>query len=183
MDSFCEDEFVGSAPQTKQIVVRSAELTDIPDIIELAAQLATHSMSPFRRPGTELVVEGRREDLQSLYQMWWSNDMGIFVARNEDGALLGHVLVKIGQKEFLTGEEQAWIYDISVVPECWGTGLSRRLMERAEQFAAENGMGYLGLTVTCANARAQKFYVNMGYQDERVQMVKILSPVIPEEIL
>lgn len=171
-----------AAEDDGEIVVRSAEMGDIGDVIELAAEMAIHSMSPFRRPGTELIIADRREDLQSLYQTWWDPDTGIFVARSSSGRLLGHVLVKVGCKEFLTGEDQAWIFDLAVAPDHWGTGLAKRLMEAAEEFAAERGMGYLGLTVTCANMRAAKFYANMGYQDERVQMVKILNPIIPEEI-
>lgn len=166
-----------------EIVIRRAELADIPQIIDLASEMAIHSMSPFRRPGQELVIESRREDLQSLYQQWWSTDLGIFVASNSQGDILGHVMVKIGCKEFLTGEEQAWIFDIAVDPEFWGTGLAKRLLDAAENFAQERGMCYMGLTVTCSNLRAVKFYQNEGYQDERAQMVKILNPgFVPEEI-
>lgn len=184
MDNFISDKFVGGGfTRGHEITVRAAELSDIGEIIELASREAIHSMSPYRHPDQDKVIAARNEDLQSLYTMWWAPDMGIFVACDESGRIIGHVIVKIGGKEFLTGEEQAWIYDITVDPNYWGTGLAKRLMEQAEIYAQEQGMGYLGLTVTCANLRAIRFYQNMGYQDERIQMVKILSPIIPEDIL
>lgn len=165
------------------IQIRPAVDEDLPGIIDLASELANCSRSPFRLADDDKIRADRRQDMQGLPALLHSSDFGAFVACDEQGRLLGHVLVKTGITEFLTGEEQAWIFDIAVRPELWGSGISKRLLQEAERFAISQGMRYMGLTVTAANSRALRFYQHSGYQDERHQMVKILQPIALEDNL
>ena len=59
--------------------------------------------------------------------------------------------------------------------------MARRLLERAEDFVMARGLRFLGLGVTSANKRALAFYERLGYQEERKQLVKRLSPRATEE--
>lgn len=163
------------------VVIRPAALADVPAVIDLAVAMVVHSISPLRTADVPAVQEYRRNDLQSLYDALNMPDAGVFVAEDRAGRLVGHVVVMAGRSESSTGEPQGWVFDVSVTPDHWGSGVARRLMERAEGFVQDRGLRYLGLGVTSANERAVAFYERLGYQEERKQMVKILSPANLEE--
>lgn len=148
---------------------------DIPGIIDLATEMVLHSVSPYRSVSAEIVKEFRREDLQTLGDILALEHSGIFVAE-EAGLLVGHIIVVAQQRDSSTGTPQAWIYDLSIRAGYWGRGLGQALMEKAESFASQQGMQAIGLGVTLANHRALEFYGRLGYQQERVQMVKNLGP-------
>ena len=171
------DAYEGPHVQTPSIEILRASADDVDEIIELGSEMAKCSRSPFRPVDEEKIIADRRADLQSLYTLINNKDFGAFVARDHRGRLIGHVLVKTGLIDFLTGEEQAWIFDISVQPKHWGSGISKKLLHVAEVFARERGIRYMGLTVTVANRRALCFYQHAGYQEERYQMVKIMEPI------
>lgn len=157
------------------VVVRRATMADIPAVIDLAVEMVVHSISPYRAAEVATVQEYRRQDLQSLYEALAMPDAGIFVAEDRTGAILGHVVVMAGRNESSTGEPQGWVFDLSVKPDHWGSGLAGRLMQRAEEFVQGKGLRYLGLGVTSANRRAIAFYERLGYVEERKQMIKILE--------
>ena len=176
------DAFEGVPGGAGAIEIRPATLEDVPDIIDLAAAMVKYSMSPFRPVAEDKLAESRRKDMQSIHKLINTDNFGAFVARDDRGRMIGHVLVNIGMVDFLTGEEQAWIFDIAVTPKKWGSGISRRLLQEAERFARERGIRHMGLTVTVSNARALRFYQRSGYQEERYQMLKNLNPINLESI-
>ncbi len=151
-----------------------AQKKDLPGIIDLSVEIVGYSMSPRRQNDPVKAAEIRRNDMEALYWQISKADMAVFVAKNTRGQIVGHVVAKLDTTEFLTGEKQAWILDLAVKPEYWSRGLGQNLMYAVETAALELGIKYVGLTVTCANRRAADFYKKMGYQDERVQMVKEL---------
>jgi len=157
------------------LLIRPATPEDVPAIIELATEMVLHSVSPFRQVSAEQVKTFRRDDLDTLGDLLNLEHSGIFVAV-EDGNIVGHIIVVAQQRDSSTGTEQAWIYDVSVAAGQWSRGVGRALMDEAERFALERGMRAIGLGVTVANRRAVDFYQRLGYQEERVQMVKNLEP-------
>ena len=173
-DAFEGGDEVGKIPS---IEIRPATMDDLPDIIDLASDMVVSSRSPFRPADDDSMREIRRKDLDTLGLLFQSGRDCAFVARDADGVLVGHIIVRRGATDFLTGSEQAWIDDISVVPKYWGSGVSKRLLRTAEDSVRESGVNYLGLTVTAANSRALRFYERAGYQCERYQMVKILQEI------
>ncbi|MBI3929477.1 MAG: GNAT family N-acetyltransferase [Armatimonadetes bacterium] len=154
--------------------IRPATREDLERLIELATEMVVHSISPFREVGFEQVREYRRSDLRSLEDALDLAHTGIFVAEDSGGALAGHVIAMAGQRDSSTGEGQGWVFDLSIRGDCWGRGLGRALMKTAEEFVRGRGYRYLGLGVTVSNQRALRFYREMGYLEERVQMVKKL---------
>ncbi len=173
-DAFEGGDEMGKIPS---IEIRPATMDDLPDIIDLASDMVVSSRSPFRPADDESMKEIRRKDLESLGLLFQSGRDCAFVARDADGVLVGHIIVRRGATDFLTGAEQAWIDDISVLPKYWGCGVSKRLLRTAEDSVRESGVNYLGLTVTVANSRALRFYERSGYQCERYQMIKILQEI------
>jgi GNAT superfamily N-acetyltransferase len=155
--------------------IRPATADDIGAIIELATDMVLHSVSPFRSVSAEEVRHYRRDDLQSLRDIHSLEQSGLFVAEIE-GHIVGHIIVVAHQRDSSTGTAQAWIYDLSVRAGYWGQGIGQALMTEAEAFARRCGMRVIGLGVTVANHRAVEFYHHLGYQEERVQMLKNLTP-------
>ena len=153
--------------------IRPARVDDLPLVIDLAVEVVLFSTSPFRSVPAADIQRYRREDLQGLYQAILDDSFRAFVAINEE-ELLGHVLIHCGHRDSATGVGQAWIYDLSVSPKYWSSGVGRALMKAAEAFASDKGMGAIGLGVTLSNERAVSFYRRLGYGDERLQMVKPL---------
>lgn len=144
----------------------------------MAVELVVASKSPHRKrvPDTQLQFF-RRQNFQRLDYMLEMAEAGIFVANDEAGEHIGHVMLLGNQIDSVASIRQAWIYDLSVRKDWWGKGVGRALMSRAESFVREElGHDYIGLGVTYANERAVKFYSDLDYQVERVQMVKRLKP-------
>ena len=155
--------------------IREATSSDLPRIIDLAVDMVLFSISPLRDFDAEAVRQYRRTDLRALEEVMGSDQTSVLVADDEnDGRLLGHVIVATRNQESSSGTAQAWVFDLSVRPDHWGTGLAQALMARAEIFARSLGMTHIGLGVTLSNERALRFYQRLGYQEERVQMVKRL---------
>ncbi|MGM9998898.1 MAG: GNAT family N-acetyltransferase [Candidatus Bruticola sp.] len=158
-----------------EIKICRAEKKDLPEIINISAASVGSSMSPLRRKNVLLASRIRREDMRNLNWQIASDVVAVFVAKNEMGRVVGHIVANLDVTDFLTGEKQAWIFDLAVKPEYRRRGIGNRLIEAVEASALEKGLTHIGFTVTCANTGAVNFYKEAGYQDERVQMVKILQ--------
>jgi ribosomal protein S18 acetylase RimI-like enzyme len=157
-----------------EIHIRKAGIEDLDKVIGLAVEMVSHSVSPMRDVPMESIRRYRRDDLESLKHSFPNDSTAIFIAEDQDGGFLGHLLVMAGYIESSTGEPQAWIFDLSVKEEVSSRGVGRALVKRAEEFAAEKGMKYIGLGVTTSNQRAIRFYEKLGYQEERKRMLKNL---------
>lgn len=159
-----------------QYVIRKADAKDLDNVIDLAVDMARCSTSPFRSVDPDKVNYYRREDLKAMKQHILSPMVGIFVAETLDGKFLGHVISMVGNEESSTGETQGYVFDLSVIKECQGLGIGKKLMETAEDFCKKGGMKYVCLNVTTSNESAVKFYERIGYAEERKRMIKILPP-------
>ena len=156
--------------------IRPATIEDLSRIIDLAVELVIASRSPYREEvSDEQIRDYRRENFSQLETVFELAEAGLFVAVDQAGNHIGHILLLGNQIDSVADVPQAWVYDVSVREDWWGKGVGRSLMARGERFAAELGLDYVGLGVTFANKRAVKFYEELGYQVERVQMVKRLS--------
>jgi ribosomal protein S18 acetylase RimI-like enzyme len=157
--------------------IRRAGVADLPRVIDLATDMVVHSISPFREIPAAEVQAFRRKDLAALNEAILQPQVGLFVAESsdEERRFLGHVIIVCGYMESSTGESQGWIFDLSVIPECWSLGVGRNLMQTAEEFCVSLGFKYLGLGVTTANERAVQFYERLGYVEERKRMIKVLE--------
>jgi GNAT superfamily N-acetyltransferase len=73
------------------------------------------------------------------------------------------------------GVGRAWILnDLYVAPAIRRTGVARRLMEAARQFAIESGAAWLELATAKDNERAKALYRSCGYKlDEKFDRFKL----------
>lgn len=159
--------------------IRRAGAEDLDMVIDLATEMVVHSVSPFRDIPEDEVREFRRKDLAALAEAIVQPHVGVFVAEDPAGRFLGHVVVVCGYMESSTGEQQGWVFDLSVVPDQWSQGIGQDLMAEAERFCAGLGFKYIGLGVTSANERAVRFYERQGYAEERKRMIKRLDVPSP----
>jgi ribosomal protein S18 acetylase RimI-like enzyme len=79
-------------------------------------------------------------------------------------------------RNLVTGEEEGWIYNVSVVPAYRGRGIARLLMQHAENYAREQGYAVIGLMVAVHNAAARELYRRLDYEESNILMRKQLGP-------
>lgn len=160
-----------------KIIIREARKEDFASIRKIALETTLHreSLSPIRDPSA--AAERQRDRYAQLADHGLASfpadwDPAAFVAVDEDGKLLGYVLVAAGAKDDFTGEQQAYILDIAVRPERRGQGIGTKLMEKAHDYAREKGLRYIGLTVATGNENALNLYRKLGYIEEWKRLAK-----------
>ncbi|MDY6877284.1 MAG: GNAT family N-acetyltransferase [Chloroflexota bacterium] len=103
----------------------------------------------------------------------------VFVARTEDGTLAGFVWVAKDHNDS-TGELEGLLLDQYVAEPYRGQGLGRRLMETAEEWARQQGLPRISLSVGAQNTLGQRLYESLGYEVETLRMTKKLDAQEPE---
>lgn len=96
----------------------------------------------------------------------WLSAAGSFVLVARRGArLLGYAVVGIqdGDETYATGECQAEIHTLAVLPEGRDRGLGTALMGEIERRLLANGVTDVFVATMCGNDAAQRFYARRGY--------------------
>jgi ribosomal protein S18 acetylase RimI-like enzyme len=97
-----------------------------------------------------------------------------FVAWADDGSPAGFVLVAKTHND-ATGQLEASLLSQYVAEPYRGQGLGHRLMEAAEDWARQQGLPRISLSVGALNTLGQKLYESLGYQVETLRMSKKLN--------
>lgn len=97
-----------------------------------------------------------------------------FVARTDDGAPAGFVLVAKTHND-ATGQLEASLLSQYVAEPYRGQGLGHRLMEAAEDWACQQGLPRISLSIGVRNTLGQRLYESLGYQVETLRMSKKLG--------
>jgi ribosomal protein S18 acetylase RimI-like enzyme len=97
-----------------------------------------------------------------------------FVAKTDDGTPAGFVLVAKTHND-ATGQLEASLLSQYVAEPYRGQGLGHRLMEAAEDWARQQDLPRISLSVGVRNTLGQKLYESLGYQVETLRMSKKLS--------
>ncbi len=147
---------------------RTATASDVTRAAELMPMLADFKV-PERRDPTHL----------------WASDLALFeavvagtapdsfaeVATDNANNVIGLILVTL-RDELMSRAPSAHLEAIVVAPEARGSGLGRRLLERAEALAADRGAQSLSLHVFANNHRARSLYDASGYDSELIRATK-----------
>lgn len=99
----------------------------------------------------------------------------VVVAEDEQGERVGLLWFGVN-RNLVSGEDEAWIYNISVVPEMRSRGVGQKLMEEAERLAQTGGFQRVGLMVSAHNTRARSFYERLGFRETNVLLRKPVDP-------
>ncbi len=95
------------------------------------------------------------------------------IAETAAGRRLGYIHVRPG-KDGVSDEPCGYVSLLALDKGAEGTGVARRLMEAAEDWARARGYRLLGLDVFADNRRAIDFYRRGGFKRETIRMVKPL---------
>lgn len=135
-----------------------------------AATVAETLLRPFYR-----TAEAHDPDYHAIDEDWvatagidqWldESDHAIFVAENEDGALVGFVTGRRSEQPPLFDRDPVLVVDgLYVLPEHRGAGTAHALLDRIEDWGRENGCAHVGLTVHANNESAIDFYDTRDYE-------------------
>lgn len=143
--------------------------TDREFVLSLAPRLAI-GIPPWR--DVQTWIETARGWILGSIEQHGRNTM-VFVAEDEQGERLGFATVS--HDTHFTGEKQAYIGELVTGEAVEGRGVGKALVQACEQWGREQGYRILSLATGAANARALDFYHHLGYRDEDVKLVKLLS--------
>lgn len=105
----------------------------------------------------------------------------VFVARTDDGTPVGFVWVARTHNDS-TGQLEASLLNQYVAEPYRGRGLGHRLMETAEEWARQQGLPRISLSVGVHNTLGQRLYESLGYQVETLRMTKKLGTQKDDEL-
>jgi ribosomal protein S18 acetylase RimI-like enzyme len=93
-----------------------------------------------------------------------------------DGEVVGFAGVGSCRDEEALGE----LYTIYLLPSCWGRGIGRALLERAEESLRSSGFTQALLWVMEGNERAERFYRAAGWVRDARKVDTLWGVEVPE---
>ena len=154
------------------MIIRRAEIKDIPGIIELLHQvnMVHHVLRPdLFKPYTTKYNE------QELEILIGDDSKPIFVF--EDGVVLGHafcMITEVKDDKLLQDIKTLYIDDICVDENARGQHVGKALYEYVRDSAASIGCNNITLNVWDGNDAALSFYRNMGMKIQKTTMEIVL---------
>lgn len=94
-----------------------------------------------------------------------------------DGEVAG--FVGIGEQAHWSGGADAYIGELVVAPRAERRGVGRQLVRAAEAWARHRGHRRVTLETGAANTPARRFYADLGYVEEQVQLTRLLDAEEP----
>lgn len=136
-----------------EILIRPARSEDTASLAALATQLGY--------PSTPEQVEMRLDEIRR------DPRQRVRVAQAVDGAVVGWVHVAVVST--LESDPQAEIQGLVVEESVRGKGIGRRLMEKAEAWARDEGVAGIRLRSNVVREDAHAFYQHLGYRITKTQ--------------
>jgi GNAT superfamily N-acetyltransferase len=151
-------------------VLRRATVADRDAVLALVPRLVAFGPPPWRA-----VDEMTATDLDVIGKAFEASpeDASIFVVECESRvAGFVHVYWSV---DYYRRRRHAHVADLVVSAEFEGRGLARRLLARAEQWARDEGYDWLTIAVFEQNRHAAALYEHLGFQREKLHLVKPLT--------
>lgn len=120
----------------------------------------------------DAVVEAARQWLAGHFTPEQDHPGAVFVAEGE-GEVVG--VVSVNTRRHFTGSMEAYIGELAVAPHTARTGLGRRLLSTAEDWAREQGVSQMTLETAASNTTARRFYAAAGYREEAIRFTRALD--------
>ena len=158
--------------EARMVDVRSARAEDAPFIAGLAGRLAEASRLPWlpQEATDQFAASGCRQAAAAIGQP----GQAVVIASDSSDTRLGFAHVHLDRSAF-TGETVGYISVVVVVAEAAGSGVGRRLMVAAEDWARQQGCALITLEVFAANAVARSVYERLGYREQTLKLAKRLA--------
>ncbi len=152
------------------IRVRPATKADREFFDQIEFQTTWESLDPLDRDQmTPELVRAALKETHSVLLERTGNQ--VFVAETEAGEQVGLLWFGVN-RNLVSGESEAWIYNVTVLPGHQGQGIGRLLLEHAERLAREGGFDRLGLMVSAHNHRARHLYERFGFHTTNLLLRK-----------
>ena len=148
--------------------ILKATAADCESMLELFPRLASFDLPDNRNP------EHLWGDDARLLTDWASgnrNDCFVHVAKDEDGRVLGVVMVTL-KPELLSHAPSAHLEVLVVAENAEGQGVGASLLVAAEEEARQRGALSMTLHVFARNQRARQVYERAGYDGELIRYIK-----------
>lgn len=153
--------------------IRSAKISDIPEILNLLEQILKvhHQARPdlFTEKGAKFTVE----DLKNLLK---DPEKPIFVYLDDQEHIVGHLFLELRQPKHPVRKpvKSLFIEDLCVSESARSQGIGRELYIFAKNYAKENDCYNLTLNVWNDNLGALNFYLNLGMTPQQTQLEELL---------
>lgn len=151
---------------------RSSDQKRLADCI-LELQNVERALEPDRVEGARIVTRNLEELLTIVRQ----NRGQIFVAEAHE-EVVGFICVRLehDKEEYLsTLTDYAYISDLVVLPSHRGQGYGAALLQKAEEFARQEGMAILKIHVLAKNQQAAAVYLHAGFRPYELALLKQLE--------
>lgn len=160
------------------MIIRKAEETDIPIILELLKQvLQIHADI---RP--DIFIPGTTKyTADELVELLKNDEKPIYVAVDENNVCVGYAFCQLQEQPFsnnMVPFKSLFIDDLCVSQETRGRHIGECLFEYVKNQAKQLGCYEVTLNVWAGNTSAERFYEKMGMRTKERQMEYIL--IIPE---
>ncbi|MGV9375748.1 N-acetyltransferase family protein [Nonomuraea sp. NPDC003707] len=155
-----------------EVRIRPACDDDLEGVLALAPRIA-EGVAAWR--DLEGAARAAREWLAGSLAAAEAQRAVVFVAvDSEDAQVLG--VVSVQRQRHFTGAMDAYVGELAVHSRAVRTGVGRRLMAAAEDWAQQQGLRHLTLETGAANTTARRFYAALGYLEEGVRLTRSLEP-------
>lgn len=135
------------------VAVRQMEPADAAAVADLTTQLGYAA--------TEAEIRRRFDLIKDR------SDAGLLVAHDAAGAVVGWIHVQALLS--LEADTRVEIWGLVVSDRARGTGVGRRLVEAAEEWALARGLTVIALRSNALRIAAQGFYEHLGYRVTKTQ--------------
>lgn len=157
---------------TKAFLIREGTDEDAEFFFEMDERTTWESMP--RACGTNWERERVREALCATHRLMLQVPGNTFFIAEVESTRAG--LLWFGPKRnLITGEDEGWIWNVTVEPQFRGRGLAKALMNHAETHARALGYRFVGLCVATHNDRARALYQRLGYEEHTLTLRKPLD--------
>ena len=137
----------------RMVTIRPMRSEDAAEVAQLTTQLGY--------PATEEEIRRRYDLIKNR------SDGRLFVAQHAGTAVVGWVHVQ--ELYMLESDARAEIFGLVVADSARGTGVGRRLIEAAEEWATTRGLRVMGLRSNNLRTDARGFYEHLGYKVTKTQ--------------
>jgi ribosomal protein S18 acetylase RimI-like enzyme len=149
--------------------IRPATKDDLEFLLNLVPRLSEFGLPPSRDPKA---VAAFTHDLltKTLNE---NSETAVILIAEENHKRLG--FIQLGEeKEFFSAEAHGYIANLAITREAEGKSVGKALMNAAEAWSKERGYRYLSLYVFGTNDHARKFYKKLGYDEDSLNLTKLL---------
>ncbi|MCL9782705.1 GNAT family N-acetyltransferase [Vibrio sp. S4M6] len=152
------------------MIVRSATVADIDEILELNRQIGQYHYDN----APDVFVSPSAEEKEFLLQAVL-DEKRLFSVAVDEKHVVGFISAKIDINEsipFLSKQPICRIGTIVVDENCRSKGIGKHLMDHCYSWAQENKAYQVRLEVMSFNSRAMSFYQSLGFQPQSEIWVK-----------